>query len=231
MARGDGRLFKRGTVIWCSFYRNGVEIRQSCKTSDEKKAARFLKDRVRSVLNDREGIQGFLPPKASKLTCGDLLDSLRENFETRGKASPQNLSNIRRARYDFGDFRATALTGAQIERYANERVKAGHAKASVNRTTQLISQAYRLAVKRGELHRIPYFTRLDEGDNVRTGFFSPDQFRAVHANLPEYLQDFSLFGFLCGMRLKEIKSLRWDDVQGDSLVLRRENAKGGSTPA
>jgi integrase len=225
--RGDGRIFLRGQTWWASFYLNGREIRQSCETDDEKKATRFLKDKVRQTENDKAGIQAFLPPKSSKTTCGDLLDALQENFRTRGKLSPQNLSNIKRVKQDFGTYRATAVTGAQIERYANERVEAGAAKASVNRVTQLLSQSFRLAVRRGELHRVPYFTRLDESDNVRTGFFEPEQFRAVREHLPEYLKDFAVFGFLCGMRMKEIKSLRWVDVQGDSLVLRRENSKGG----
>ena len=46
-------------------------------------------------------------------------------------------------------------------------------------------------------------------------------------NFPAYLQDFALFGFLCGWRSGEIKSLAWEDVDGDCIRLRGENSKNG----
>ncbi len=49
------------------------------------------------------------------------------------------------------------------------------------------------------------------------------------ANLPEYLRDFVLFGYLTGMRRGEIASLEWADVDGDIITLRGENAKTGES--
>ena len=48
-------------------------------------------------------------------------------------------------------------------------------------------------------------------------------------NLPAYVQDFALFGFLCGWRSGEIKSLVWEDVDGDCIRLRGENSKNGES--
>ena len=211
--RGDGRIFQRNGIWWCAYYLNGEEYRQSCKTTDgksaqnEKEAQRFLRKRLKEVGADQLGLAQFVTPKANRLTCHDLLTALETNFKTRGKLSAQNASNLKRADTDFGKYRATALTPKQIEDYANARQAASDAKASVNRTTQLLSQAYRLAVKRGELHRVPHFTRLDESDNVREGFFEPAEFYAVHSHLPEYLKDFAEFAFITGCVRR--KSSRW----------------------
>jgi integrase len=59
------------------------------------------------------------------------------------------------------------------------------------------------------------------------GFFAEKEFRAVRANLPDYLQDFTLFGYLVGWRKGEIASLAWADVDGDVIRLRAENSKNG----
>jgi integrase len=88
---------------------------------------------------------------------------------------------------------------------------------------QLLKQSYTLA----ELPA-PKIRRLDESDNVRRGFFSESEVRRVIANLPVGLADFTLFAWLTGMRKSEIASLAWEDVDGDCIRLRAENAKNGS---
>jgi integrase len=98
----------------------------------------------------------------------------------------------------------------------------------VNRSTQLLSQAYKLAVHRGDLASAPYVMKLSEAGNARQGFFTEQEFRNVLDNLPSYLQDFILFCYLVGWRSGEVKSLRWEDTEGDSLIrLRDVNSKNG----
>ncbi|HET9406400.1 MAG TPA: site-specific integrase [Candidatus Sulfotelmatobacter sp.] len=46
-------------------------------------------------------------------------------------------------------------------------------------------------------------------------------------NLPEYLKDFAGFAYYTGMHKGEIASLRWEDLDGDVIRLRAENAKNG----
>jgi len=45
--------------------------------------------------------------------------------------------------------------------------------------------------------------------------------------LPEYLRDFTRFGYLTGWRKGEIASLHWEDVDQDVIRLRAENSKNG----
>jgi integrase len=150
------------------------------------------------------------------------MDALKTDFEIRGKNSGQNLSNIARARADFGITRAAALTAEQVDRYVQDRLIDGSAKASINRVTQLLRQAYKLAGL-----PVPRIRRLPEKGNERQGFFSEQEIRGVVANLPDALADFTLFGWLTGMRKGEIASLNWEDVDGDVIRLRAENAKNG----
>jgi integrase len=125
-------------------------------------------------------------------------------------------------RADFAGVRAMSLSKEDVDRYIEERLASGDKPASINRTTGLIKQGYTFA----ELP-VPKFRKLDESGNVRHGFFSEVELRRVMSNLDADLADFTLFGWLTGMRKSEIASLRWEDVSGDEIRLRAENAKTG----
>lgn len=66
---------------------------------------------------------------------------------------------------------------------------------------------------------------LSEKNNTRQGFFSEDEFRTLHSCLPDDLKDFCRFAYLTGWRRNEIRSLRWSDVEDNTIRLRGENAK------
>ena len=48
-ARGEGRIFKRGTTCWIQFYSHGRQVRESAGTDDEKKAAKILRKKMGEV--------------------------------------------------------------------------------------------------------------------------------------------------------------------------------------
>jgi integrase len=95
----------------------------------------------------------------------------------------------------------------------------------VNRRTQLLEQSYKLAVRNKVLSVAPFIPRLSEVGNERQGFFDTDEFKIVIAQLPEYLRDFTRFGFLTGWRKGSIQSLRWQDIADGVIYLRAENSK------
>ena len=101
--------------------------------------------------------------------------------------------------------------------------------ATVNRSTQLLAQAYQLAIERKRLSNAPSIRHLSEKGNERHGFFTETDFRKVVDNLPVYVQDFARFGYLTGWRKGEIASPRWQDVEGDVIRLRAENSKNGES--
>lgn len=222
--RGDGRIFKRGERWWVAFYVDGREQRESAKTSDEAAANKYLRNKLKEVhAHELDASKPFITQRARKRTVSDLTDALRADFEIRGKWNPQVRTNIEHVRSTFGHIRATALTADHVDDYIQTRLSNGAAKASINRVTQLLKQAYGLA----ELPA-PRVRRLDETDNVRRGFFTEVEVRRVVASLPGELADFTLFAWLTGMRKGEIASLRWEDFDGDCVRLRAEDAKNGT---
>jgi integrase len=241
--RGDGRIFQRkgSSVYWCAYYLRGKEFRESTGTAEQEKAEKFLKRRLREVGADVIGAKQFVGPQSDRIriSCGVIAEdqrkpecdclccALEREFRLRDKASAQNLSNLKRVRLDFTLQRAASLTADQIDLYIQRRLADGSASASINRATQLLGQAFNLAVRQKRLGSGPFIRHLSEAGNVRQGFFGEADFQSVVSNLPDYLKDLVRFAYLTGMRKGEIASLRWDDVDGDTIHLRAENAKNG----
>src|SRR5437870_4047838 len=221
--RGDGRIFPRGNILWCGFSVDGVEHRESTKTNEPIKAARYLRARLKEVhAHELEPSKPFITQRDRRRTLDELLDYLKADFILRRKDSAQNLSNIKRAKSDFGHIRALQLTTQEVDEYSTARLAQGSARASINRVLQLVKQSYKLA----ELPP-PRIRRLSEKGNERQGFFLQTEFLRVLANLPAYLHDFCLFDYLVGWRKGEVSSLDWTQVEGNIIRLKGEDSKNG----
>ena len=199
--RGDGRIFARkgSAHLWCAYYLRGKEYRESTGTAELEKAAKYLR----------------------------LLDALEEDYKLRAKDSPQFRAHLKHIRAYFGAWRAVEVSAEAVDKYISGRQGAGTAPATINRSTQLLAQAFKLAIERKHLSSAPQIRHLSEKGNARQGFFADADFHALKDKLPAYLRDFIQFGYLTGWRKGEIASLRWADIEGDLVRLRGENSKNG----
>jgi integrase len=227
--RGRGRIFARNgsALLWCAYYLRGKEHRQSTGETDPAKAEKFLNRKLKEVGADQIGAKTFVSPQQERIRTSALLDALETSYKIESKDSPQFKSHLKRIRDYFGPWRALEVTTDAVDRYITEQQESGCAAATINRGTQLLGQAFKLAVERKRLSSAPAIRHLSEKDNARQGFFAERELRAVVENLPDYLKDFTLFGFSSGWRSGEIKSLTWEDVDGDCIRLRSENSKNG----
>jgi integrase len=227
--RGEGRIFLRGRVYWVAFYLRGVEQRESADTEDEQEARKYLKRRIREVGADLIGARKFTPARSRRITIGELIEALRENYRVRDKLSPQSDSHLDRAKEDWGKMRALDLTPEQYERYVAERLEKHDAPAFINRTTQLLNQAYSLAITRRHFNRddVPTLTCLPVS-NTRLNFIGDEEFKKLLAVLPnDGLRDFVEWLGASGMRKGEASLLCWSMVQGDELRIPGDICKNG----
>jgi len=229
-SRGQGSLIKfAGSAMWFSYYFHaGTEHCESTKQSDLKLARRVHKRILDELAAHRGGHKKFLAPMDSRLTTGQLLDALDADCKLRKKDSPSFRSRVKPIREHFGAWRAVDVTDEAIDVYIESRLEAEMSPATVNRETQLLGQAFRLAFGRKRLASMPNVRHLKE-TNVRQGFFERDEFERLVAALPAYLQDVARFAYLCGWRRGEILSLKWTDVDrpGRVIRLRPEESKNG----
>jgi integrase len=247
--RGAGRIFKRANSSswWIAYCRRGKEIRESAGseikevTRKKKKeltdkearnvAEKFLERRLKEVWADSNGLKPFVGPNEGRVTIGELLDALEADFRLRQvKSLPQVLAHLKPIRESFGDRLAVQLNSEIIDRFIELRLKDEMAPATINRGTQLLAQAFKLALDRNRLSTAPKVRRLSESGNARQGFFERADFECLVSFLPDYLKDFARFASLSGWRKGEIASLKWADVDMDGRVirLRPEHSKNGA---
>jgi integrase len=120
----------------------------------------------------------------------------------------------------FGHIRAVDLSKIVVTNYMVKLQAEGYADASINRRTQLLSQAFTIA------DRVPpKVKRLSECANVRQGYFERGEWLLFRECLPDYLQDFFEFAYLLGWRKGSIAKLKWSDIDGTRVLLRAENSK------
>jgi integrase len=226
-----GRVFQRGETFWIAYYLRGQEFRESARTDDPDKAKRFLRQRIRQTGADMIGAKKFIPPQTERLLVNDLLNSLERDLKLRGKYRSQaRLScTLQPLRDKLGTLPALSVDADTISEFIERQLDAAYTRSTVNRSTQLLGQAFKLAIRQKRINDMPYIQRLSEKGNERQGFFVEPEIRRVIANLPADLADFVLFAWLTGMRKGEIASLRWADVDGKRILLRAENAKTGES--
>lgn len=234
--RGQGRVFQRGAYFWVAYYSHGKEEREAARhvrtgdkleASDKNRheAGRFLKRRLGEIAAEQHGGRAFVGPQQERVTVNELLDGLERDYKLRNRWNIKTASVLKPLRNRFGTWRAVDLTSDAIGKYIEELRGEQYSNASVNRRTQLLGQAFKVALRNKQLSQQPFIPRLSEVGNERQGFFESADFEAVCQKLPEYLRDFCRFGFVTGWRKGSIQSLRWSDVGEDVIYLRAENSK------
>jgi integrase len=236
--RGQGRIFerKRSPFWWVAYYAHGKEQREvgrhvrtgeklQLTEKNRHEAARWLKHRLKELAAEQYGGRPFVGPQQERITVNELLDSLESDYKTRQKWTVKTASHLKPLRNYFGSWRAVLVTSEAITKYIEHLREQGYSNASINRRTQLLGQAFKVAIRNKRFSVAPFIPRLSEIGNERQGFFETTDLEVVIARLPEYLRDFCRFGFLTGWRKGSIASLRWADVGDDVIYLRAENSK------
>jgi len=210
-------VYKRGGRYWYCFVFDGRRVQRSAKVKNAKDARDIERAEWNRLARGEAGLPDNSQPSR---TVGELLDTLKSTYGDENKISQQTKSVLKHARRAFGSKVANQLTSKDAEDYIAARRKEGKKNATINRVTEIVRRAYRIAKLTA-----PEIRHLSEKDNARKGFFSDDEFRRVCSGLPEGVSDFALFAYLTGWRKNEVASLVWSDVEENVIRLRAENSK------
>ena len=125
--RGDGRIYKRGSLWWCQYSLRGKVYRQSTEHSDEKKALKFLQGKLKEVHADQVGARPFVGPEQQRINVSGLLDALRTVYKLDAKDSPQFKAHLKPLRDRFGDWRAVDVSAESVDRFISDLLESGKA--------------------------------------------------------------------------------------------------------
>lgn len=232
MSRGQGRLFRpkvRGSetsVWWLDYSVGGQRFRESSGTDNKTAAGKIL--RQKHTGRESGTVTG---PDPRRVTFGQLRELIERQYVIDGNRSLDRMTRaLAKLEAYFGkDSKAAELTAVTIDGYAEQRLKDGAARATVNYELAGLRRMFRLAVKKRILAVRPEI-ELPKVHNERQGFFEEGDFAALLLELAPWLRPAVHFAKLTGWRLRnEVFPLAWDQVDWEGEVIRVAQAgtKGG----
>ena len=221
-ARGLGSIYQRGNIYWIVYYINGRRIRESSHSDNPKAAMKLLKLR-----SGQAAIGRPVTPQAERTTLGDLTALLLDEYRANARRSLDRVEYaITHLHAILGaDRRVITIDTGSIIAYQTQRQRelfSGRpvANATINYEIAMLRRAFRISLRAGRINVRPEFPML-KVDNARKGFFEADQYRAVVAELPDYLKPVAQAAYITGWRTKsELLSRQWRHVDLDSGWLR-----------
>jgi len=226
MAVKRGRIFKRGGVYWIQFWLNGQDHRESTHSDKEGVAKKLLTARMAG--KDSGMLQAVcLKPRKFE----DLAQLVEADYFKKENRSLDRLHNAFAAlKTMFGGWLASAITEDKLNVYFKSRMALGKARATVKYEIVMLRRAFKLAKL-----PVPYF---ESGalNNARQGFFEDHEFRAVLAQLPDYLRPVMTVARLTSWRAQsELLPMQWSQLDWKAGIMKLDprhakNKEGRSYP-
>jgi integrase len=218
--------------LWCAYYLRNREFRESTGFADVKRAEKFLKGRLKEVGADQIGAKTFGGPQQERVSVGEIFDELIAEYKRGGRrgtpraVSPQMRSHLNRVLEFFGAMRAMDVHKCHVNEFILKLKDEGKENATVNRSLQLLGQAYKLACTSDPpvLSRILKVPKLEES-NIRKGKFTNDEAKIIFAGLPPYMAIVARFAYETGARAGEILKLRWSYLSSDAIAVPATDTK------
>ena len=124
-------------------------------------------------------------PEGAPLTFDTMAQAYLEEYVLhRYKTLTTARARVEHLRGSFGGWRAEAITPDSIRNYQKHRREGGTEASTVNRETSGLSRMFQLAIRRGQLERMPLFPKRLEENPPRDGFFEHEEYLKVRSKLP-----------------------------------------------
>jgi len=211
-------------MCWIAYPRNGHEIRESAKTTDEAKAIKRLNRRVEESKKPT-----FVGPSERRLTLDELESAIKTDYVRHQRKSWNSVADCLKPVKAFFKYDTLLEIGARIEDYQDHRLSQGMARATINLECAYLRRGFKLLfeAKPRKISEVPVIKLLD-GVNVREGFLNlPDFEDAAIKIKDDDTRDIVQFLYNCAWRSSEAKTLEWSKVDLQEWVIRlsRKNSK------
>ena len=216
-------IYKRGKTWWARAQRDGVEFRRSLGTTSRNKAVKeFSKwlDRLEQEIKGEHPRITFRSAMTLFLEqhCPTLKPGAAARYRQSGKAMFPH----------FQDLYLDEINKRAWADYVAARRAAGVSPASINRDRACLSKMFTVNIDAGLLEANPVrsFRPLREPDG-RVRFLTKDEYQRILDAAPEDMRPIIIVAVNTGMRLNEILTLAWAQVDFDRAEIHLSKTKTG----
>ncbi len=223
------RKTKKGKIRWYIDYRDAVGKRiqkLSPQAANRDEAFIALQEEIRREFNQEYRIKR----QKEKVRFPCLADTYLENYAKSNKKSwKTDRSYVAGMKTFIGNIFLDELTTLQIEKYKSARLAQGVKASTVNRCLSILRRMLNLAVEWEYLDKakIPNIKLFPEKDNIMERILTWEEEPKLLEECPDYLRPILIVALNTGMRLGEILSLNWEQIDFESRLIRVDKTKSG----
>jgi len=225
--RGEGSIYHnpRSRFLWVKYHFAGKAFRESSRSADPAKAARFLRQRMAQIERGESG-----GPQIEKVRIEHLAEDFLRDYRINGHKSLADVEARWRLHLQpfFGSIKAIQLGSTLLAQYIDQRQQERASNATINREMACLKRMYRLGYLSTppKVLRVPNIPHLQE-NNARQGFLTTEQYSNLVALCPDlWLRALLETAHQYGWRVSELLNLRVGQVD---LVARTIRLEPGTT--
>jgi integrase len=226
-SHGEGRVYLRGATWWIQYYVNGEQVRESSKSEQKGVATDLLQRRLVAARNGE-----LAPVKVPYTAMRDLLyakyaQERRKCLLTRADGT-QYIGPVPALDRFFEEYNAQEITPIVCRQFIAARQEAGVSNDGINGSLRVLGRMFHLLVEEHgyPVTKVPAMPLLP-ANKGRKDFLTAEQYKAVHAALPEELQPLFETSYHTGVRKSNLLDMRWAQVNFDAGMLVFPETKNG----
>ena len=196
--------------------------------------------RKRSLVDSKAGAKAYELSVCNRLTRGESINEHRDNPEKRqrykdfawkwfdlyvknGKKKHSVVSSYKYILKTnlvpyFGKTPINRITTLQVEEYVAKKKKAGRANRTVNNHLMVLSKSLKCARDWYGIDKLPKIEWLKKPP-IKNDFLSEDECDQLLNSAKGVWREMILLALKTGMRLGEIRALRWEDINWTTRIL------------
>ena len=223
------RKTKQGKVRWYADYQdNGKRVREVVKNAQSRaEAVLYLQEKVAEAFNNVHGTCREKKP----IEFTELADCYIQDYAKLNKRTWKNDMCCIDAHLKpfFGEMELNEITPLFIEKYRAKRLKTGVSKSTVNRDLAIMKKMFNLSIDwklatENPVKKVKFFS---EKDNLKERILTKEEEDRLLVASAEHLKPILIAALNTGMRLGEILSLKWGQIDFEKELVRVEKTKSG----
>ena len=203
-------LFKRGKVWWMDLMYQGQRIRRSTGVKDKRLAEQIYAKVLTEIVEGR----WFERIEEKTRTFRELMERYDKEYFSHLPGSRRNYSYFNQLVDFFGDYTLAEITPRLINEFKTARKAQGVKPATINRQITIAKRAFNVAIRDWEWCRENPFAKVssEKGATKRDRWLTFEEEERLLNASPPWVRDLVLFAAWTGIRLGNIRELKWSQV-------------------